>query len=76
MYYSDKHQCYGVKVQVVVSPNGNAIHVSEVIPGRRHNSHLFRVFGFAEFMEEMGQTQREEKNNDIHAFWEMVDALV
>ena len=76
MYYSDKHQCYGVKVQVVVSPNGNAIHVSEVIPGRRHNAHLFRVSGFEEFMGRMEQNQREEKNNNTHAFWEMVDALV
>ena len=48
-YYSGKHHCHGAKIQVVVNSLGEAIHASSLIPGRRHDSFLFRESGIAQF---------------------------
>ena len=50
-YYSGKHGTHGAKIQVTVSADGQAIHVSPLIPGRRHDAYLFRNSGLAEFMQ-------------------------
>ena len=52
LYYSGKHHAHGAKVQVVVSSDGFAIHVSKVIPGRRHDAFLFRISGVDSFMKD------------------------
>lgn len=49
-YYSGKHHCHGAKIQVVVNSLGEAIHASSLIPGRRHDSFLFRESGIAQFL--------------------------
>ena len=41
---------HGGKIQVVVSSNGRLMHVSQLTPGRRHDSYLFRISGFTEFI--------------------------
>ena len=49
--YSGKHHLHGKKVQVVVSPDGLAIHCTKTFDGRRHDSAIFRESGLAEFLE-------------------------
>ena len=51
-YFSGKHRIHGAKVQVTVDADGHAMHVSPVIPGRRHDAFLFRQSGLPEFMKE------------------------
>lgn len=55
-YFSGKHGRHGGKIQVTVSPDGRAIHVSPLIPGRRHDAYLFRNSGLAEFMKKTKRT--------------------
>ena len=43
-------------MQVTVSPDGGAIHVSPPIPGRRYDACLFGNSGLAEFMKKTGRT--------------------
>ena len=50
-YFSGKHGIHGAKIQVTVSADGRAIHASPLIPGRRHDAHLFRNSGLAEFVQ-------------------------
>ena len=61
-YYSGKHACHGAKIQVVVDPSGKAIHVSSLIPGRRHDSILFRESGVPQFFK-----IKREKNTKNYA---------
>lgn len=50
-YFSGKHGTHGGKIQVTVDADGRAIHISPLIPGRRHDAYLFRNSGLAEFMQ-------------------------
>ena len=52
-YYSGKHSMHGAKIQVTVDADGKAIHISPLIPGRRHDAYLFRNSGLAEFMKKV-----------------------
>ena len=51
MYFSGKHGTHGAKIQATVSADCQAILVSPLIPGRRHDAHLFRNSELAEFMQ-------------------------
>jgi hypothetical protein len=37
-YYSGKHKCHGVNVQVIADPAGRLIWASPVLPGARHDA--------------------------------------
>ena len=40
--YSGKHHRHGVKVQVLVAPDGQVIHYGGTLPGSRHDFILYR----------------------------------
>lgn len=57
-YYSGKHHYHGVKAQVLVSPDGYAIHIAPLKPGKRHDSRIFRKSGLDKFLEKRGKGKR------------------
>ena len=44
-YYSGKHQCHGLNVQVLADPAGRLIWVSPTLPGSRHDIAAAREHG-------------------------------
>ena len=42
LYYSGKHHRHGVKVQVLVAPDGQVIHYGGILPGSRHDFILYQ----------------------------------
>jgi hypothetical protein len=44
-YYSGKHKCHGVNVQVIADPTGRLIRASPALPGARHDMGAAREHG-------------------------------
>lgn len=49
-YYSGKFKRHCVKIQALVIPNGQCVHVSQVFRGRTHDKALFDQSGLAHFI--------------------------
>ena len=49
-WFPGKYHIHSGKIQVLASSNGRPMRVSQLIPGRRHDSYLFRISGSAEFI--------------------------
>ena len=49
-YYSGKHGIHCLKVQALVTPDGQCVHLSEAIPGKRHDRILFTQSRLASFL--------------------------
>ena len=47
LYYSGKHHKHGVKVQVLVAPDGHPIHYGGIVPGSFHDFTLYQQSGLA-----------------------------
>ena len=47
LYYSGKHHKHGVKVQVLVAPDGHPIHYGGIVPGSVHDFTLYQQSGLA-----------------------------
>ena len=44
-FYSGKHKCHGVNVQVIADPVGRLVWISPVLPGARHDLGAARAHG-------------------------------
>lgn len=55
-YYSGKHQCHGVNVQVIADPAGRLIWASPAVPGARHDSRAAAQHGIPAALEQAGVT--------------------
>lgn len=53
-FYSGKHQCHGVNVQVVADPAGRLVWVSPALPGARHDIAAAREHGIIDAIAEAG----------------------
>jgi hypothetical protein len=53
-YYSGKHKCHGVNVQVIADPAGRLIWVSPALPGARHDMGAARAHGIPAALEAAG----------------------
>ena len=53
-YYSNKHQCHGVNVQVIAGPAGRLIWTSPALPGARHDMGAAREHGILDALHEAG----------------------
>ena len=53
-YYSGKHKCHGVNVQVIADPAGRLIWVSPALPGARHDMGAAREHGIPAALEAAG----------------------
>ena len=49
-YYSGKHKIHCLKVQALVTPDGQCVHLSEIIPGATHDRILFTQSGLGKFL--------------------------
>jgi hypothetical protein len=58
-YYSGKFRRHCVKIQVLVIPNGQCIHLSQVFRGRTHDKALFDESGLSQFITSIGQDGRK-----------------
>lgn len=55
-YYSGKHKCHGVNVQVIADPAGRLIWVSPTLPGARHDMGAAREHGIIDALNTAGVT--------------------
>ena len=55
-YYSGKHQCHGVNVQVIADPAGRLIWASPTLPGARHDAGAAADHGIPAALAEAGVT--------------------
>lgn len=53
-YYSGKHKCHGVNVQVLADPVGRLIWISPTLPGARHDMGAAREHGIIEALNTAG----------------------
>ncbi len=53
-YYSGKHKCHGVNVQVIADPTGRLIWASPVLPGARHDMGAAREHGIIDAISDAG----------------------
>jgi hypothetical protein len=53
-YYSAKHRCHGMNVQVIAGPDGTIVWTSGALPGRTHDLTAARVWGILRELEEAG----------------------
>ncbi|GLZ09365.1 IS5 family transposase [Actinomadura sp. NBRC 104412] len=53
-YYSAKHRCHGMNVQVIASPDGTILWTSGALPGRTHDLTAARMWGIPRQLEETG----------------------
>jgi hypothetical protein len=53
-YYSGKHKCHGVNVQVIADPAGRLIWASPALPGARHDMGAAREHGILDALREAG----------------------
>jgi hypothetical protein len=53
-YYSGKHKCHGVNVQVIADPSGRLIWISPPLPGARHDLGAARDHGILTALENAG----------------------
>jgi hypothetical protein len=53
-FYSGKHKCHGVNVQVIADPAGRLIWASPALPGARHDMGAAREHGIIDALNETG----------------------
>ena len=53
-YYSGKHKCHGVNVQVLADPAGRLIWASPALPGARHDMGAAREHGILDALDDAG----------------------
>jgi hypothetical protein len=53
-FYSGKHKCHGLNVQVIADPAGRLIWISPVLPGARHDMGAAREHGIIEALNAAG----------------------
>jgi hypothetical protein len=53
-YYSGKHKCHGVNVQVIADPTGRLIWASPALPGARHDMGAAREHGIIDAISDAG----------------------
>ena len=53
-YYSAKHRCHGMNVQVIAGPDGTIVWTSGALPGRTHDLTAARVWGILRELEAAG----------------------
>ena len=53
-YYSGKHKCHGMNVQVLADPAGRLIWASPALPGARHDMGAAREHGILEALDDAG----------------------
>jgi DDE superfamily endonuclease/Helix-turn-helix of DDE superfamily endonuclease len=53
-YYSGKHKCHGMNVQVIADPAGRLIWVSPALPGARHEMGAARAHGIPDALAAAG----------------------
>ena len=70
-YFSGKHWRHGLKLQAVVSADGQAVYISPLFPGHRHDASIFRKSGLFVSRMELGA-----KCSSAHPCWETVAILV
>jgi transposase-like protein len=55
-YYSGKHKCHGLNVQVIADPAGRVVWISPTLPGARHDMGAAREHGIIEAIAAAGVT--------------------
>jgi hypothetical protein len=53
-FYSGKHKCHGVNVQVIADPAGRLVWISPTLPGARHDMGAAREHGIIDALAETG----------------------
>jgi hypothetical protein len=53
-FYSGKHKCHGVNVQVIADPIGRLVWISPALPGARHDMGAAREHGILDALAEAG----------------------
>jgi hypothetical protein len=53
-YYSGKHKCHGLNVQVIADPIGRLVWISPVLPGARHDMGAAREHGIIDALNTAG----------------------
>jgi hypothetical protein len=53
-YYSGKHKCHGVNVQVIADPAGRLVWISPALPGARHDMGAAREHGIIDTLTQAG----------------------
>ncbi|MFG2085309.1 MULTISPECIES: transposase family protein [unclassified Spirillospora] len=53
-YYSAKHRCHGMNVQVIAGPEGTILWTSGALPGRTHDLTAARVWGILRELDKAG----------------------
>jgi hypothetical protein len=53
-YYSAKHRCHGMNVQVIAGPDGTIVWTSGAMPGRTHDLTAARLWGILRELEKAG----------------------
>lgn len=53
-FYSGKHKCHGVNVQVIADPAGRLVWISPVLPGARHDMGAAREHGIIDALNAAG----------------------
>jgi len=53
-YYSGKHKCHGVNVQVIADPAGRLVWISPALPGSRHDIAAAREHGILDAIDNTG----------------------
>jgi len=53
-YYSAKHRCHGMNVQVIAGPDGMILWTSGAMPGRTHDLTAARVWGILRELDKAG----------------------
>jgi hypothetical protein len=54
VYYSGKHKCHGVNVQVIAEPAGRLVWISPTLPGSRHDMGAAREHGIIDALNQAG----------------------
>ena len=49
-YYCGKHKFHCVKFQCLINPDGQAVHISQVVEGKQHDKKLFDQSGLTKFL--------------------------
>ena len=55
-FYSGKHKCHGLNVQVIADPAGRLVWISPVLPGARHDMGAAREHGIIDALNTAGVT--------------------
>ncbi|TDC71688.1 IS5/IS1182 family transposase [Actinomadura sp. GC306] len=53
-YYSAKHRCHGMNVQIIASPDGTIVWTSGAMPGKIHDLTAARVWGILRALDKAG----------------------